>query len=91
MSHAAGGERGCSSAQAAEGGPVRACPAASAAAKPPEDPPAVLRVSHGLRVAPNTLQPWPCPGWYHRARAEELVQVASGPSQRVIHACKACS
>jgi hypothetical protein len=30
------------------------CPAASAAADPPEDPLEVVRVSHGLRVAPKT-------------------------------------
>ncbi len=29
-------------------------PAASAAAEPPDDPPAVSRVSHGLRVIPKT-------------------------------------
>ena len=31
------------------------CPAAKAAAEPPEEPPAVKRVSHGFRVLPNTL------------------------------------
>ena len=30
------------------------CPVASATAAPPEDPPHVIRVSHGLRVFPNT-------------------------------------
>src|SRR5207249_8689705 len=30
------------------------CPLASAAAEPPEEPPQVRVVSHGLRVSPNT-------------------------------------
>jgi hypothetical protein len=31
------------------------CPTATAAADPPEDPPAVLVVSHGLTVVPHSL------------------------------------
>ena len=40
--------------------PSHTWPAASAAAVPPEEPPGVKRVFHGLRVTPNTaLSVWP--------------------------------